>query len=280
MRVGDGSDLRPCALDLRAICYPTAMDLGLTHKRAVITGASRGIGRSIVLALAREGAAVALVARTRDDLETVASEVRAAGGVAHVIVGDVAVEGGARAALDGAITALGGIDVLVNNAGGSKGTGPFDTVGSASWHEVMDLNLMSAVWCSMRAVEEMKPQRAGVIIHVSSVFGREYGPTAPYVTAKGALIALTKEMGVDLFRHGVRVCSVAPGSILFPGGSWDKRRTQDPARFDKVLREELPAGRFGTPEEVASTVAFLCSAPASWITGVTVPVDGGQGRAL
>jgi len=262
------------------LCYWVLMDLGLASRRAVVTGAGRGIGRAIALELAREGAQLALIARTQADLEEVASAIRARGGVAHVVVGDVASEAGAAAALDGARTVLGGVDVLVNNAGGSKGTGPFDAVDAAAWRAVVDLSLMSAVWCSQRVVEGMKAQGHGVILHVASVFGREYGPSAPYVAAKGGLIALTKEMGVDLIRHGIRVCSVAPGSILFPGGSWDRRRTQDPERFEKVLRDELPAGRFGTAEEVARVVTFLGSAAASWLTGITVPVDGGQGRAL
>jgi 3-oxoacyl-[acyl-carrier protein] reductase len=250
------------------------MDLGLQGKRVLVTGGGRGIGRGIARAFAAEGARVAACARTEKDLdETLAS---LAGGGHVKIVADVSNEAAARAAVEGAIAALGGLDVLVNNVGGSQGVGSFDKATSAEWQRVIELNLWSTVWCSQRALEEMKG-KGGVVIHIGSVYGREYGPSAPYVAAKGALIALTKEMGVDLAKHGVRVCSVAPGSILFPGGSWDRRRQNDPERFE-ATRKEIPWGRFGTPEEVANAVVFLASAPASWITGVTLPVDGGQGR--
>jgi 3-oxoacyl-[acyl-carrier protein] reductase len=99
-------------------------------------------------------------------------------------------------------------------------------------------------------------------------------------TAKAGLTALTKEMAIDLARHRIRVNGVAPGAILFPGGSWDRRRRTEPERVEKLVREELPWGRFGTPEEVADVVVFLCSERARWVTGATVPVDGGQGRAF
>lgn len=252
------------------------MDLDLVDKRVLVTGAGRGIGRAIALTFAREGARVVACARSGADLDAVVADIRAAGGTATAIPGDVSTREGATRAVDDALAVLGGLDVLVNNVGGSLGSGSFDRASAHEWEHVVDLNLMSAVWCSQRALDDMKG-RGGVIIHMSSVYGREYGPSAPYVAAKGALVSLTKEMGVDLAKHKVRVCAVAPGSILHPGGSWDKRRTSDPERFHAV-EKEIPWGRFGSADEVAQPVLFLASARASWITGVTLPVDGGQGR--
>jgi len=136
------------------------------------------------------------------------------------------------------------------------------------------------VWCSQHAVEHMKARGGGCIVHINSIYGREYGTSAPYTAAKAGLTALTKEMAIDLARHRIRVNGVAPGSILFPGGSWDRRRQTQPEKVEKLVREELPWGRFGTPEEVADVVVFLCSERARWVTGATVPVDGGQGRAF
>lgn len=256
------------------------MDLELVDKRVLVTGGSRGIGRATCMAFAREGARVAVSARTAVDVDDLVAKIRAEGGRAEAMCGDVSTEAGARDVVASAVAVLGGVDVLVNNAGGSRGVGSFDGASPSEWQQVMELNLMSAVWCSQRALEDMKqgePPRGGVIIHVSSVYGREYGPSAPYVAAKGALIPLTKEMGIDLARYNVRVVAVAPGSILFPGGSWDRRRTTDPARFE-ATRQEIPWGRFGRVEEIADTIVFLASARASWITGATLPVDGGQGR--
>ena len=256
------------------------MDLALTGRTALIIGASRGIGRAIAASLAREGARVALVARGEEALRATVAALRAEGAEAHAIVADVATEAGAQAAVGQAIETLGGVAVLVNNAGGSLGSGTFEKATAAQWREVLDLNLMAAVWCSQAAVGWMQAHGGGAIVNVSSICGREYCATAPYMAAKAALIALTKEMSVSLAKHHIRVNSVAPGSVMFPGGSWDRRAQSDPERIAKMQRDELPMGRFGTPEEVADVVTFLCSGRASWMTGACVPVDGAQGRAL
>lgn len=254
------------------------MDLELSDKAALVTGASRGMGKAIALALAHEGASVFLVARGEEDLRAAAEEARATGAKVGSLALDVATEDGARRAVDSACAAFGALDILVNNVGGSQGSGTFDRVDAARFRQVLDLNLMSAVYCSQRAVERMR-ERGGCIVHINSICGREYCSSAPYVAAKAALTGLTKEMAVDLARHRIRVNSVAPGSTLFPGGSWDRRRREKPEIVEKMLRDNLPWGRFGTPEEIANVVTFLCSARASWVTGSTLAVDGGQGRA-
>ncbi|MCY1073221.1 SDR family NAD(P)-dependent oxidoreductase [Archangium lansingense] len=256
------------------------MDLELKNRAALVTGSSRGIGRAIVTALVREGARVCLSARGAEGLEKAAAELRSSGAEVVTVVGDVATPEGAAAAVEAAVRAFGSLDILVNNVGGSGGAGAFDVATAAQWKDVVDRNLMASVWCSQHAVEAMKARGGGCIVHINSIYGREYGNSAPYTAAKAGLMALTKEMALDLARHRIRVNGVAPGSILFPGGSWDRRRQAQPEKVEKMVREELPWGRFGTPEEVADVVVFLCSERARWVTGATVPVDGGQGRAF
>ncbi|RKG89227.1 SDR family NAD(P)-dependent oxidoreductase [Corallococcus terminator] len=256
------------------------MELGITGKTALVTGSSRGIGRAIATVLSREGARVCVCARNLEPVEAVAKALRSEGAQVATVVADVATPEGAQSAVDAAVRAFGSLDILVNNVGGSGGAGAFDAASSEQWADVLQRNLMSAVWCSQRALTVMRARGGGSIVHLSSIFGREYATSAPYSAAKAALIALTKEMAVDLAPHRIRVNAVAPGSIFFPGGSWDKRQQLDPEAVARMVREQIPWGRFGTPEEVADVVAFLCSERAKWVTGSTLPVDGGQGRAF
>lgn len=255
------------------------MELGLKGKRALITGGSRGIGRAIAMALVREGAAVCITARGEQDLERTAAELREAGGQVEAIATDVSTSSGCGQAVDATVKAFGGLDLLINNVGGSQGSGSFDRATEEQWTQVVNANLMSAVWTSQRALPHLQESR-GAIVHINSICGREYCTSAPYTAAKAAMTGLTKEMAIDLAKYGIRVNGVAPGSVMFPGGSWDRRLKENPERIEKMLKTDLPFGRFGKPEEIADVVVFLCSERASWVSGATIPVDGAQGRAF
>ena len=256
------------------------MDLQLSGKVALIAGASRGIGRATAFSLAREGAQLFLVARGAEDLLRTVAELRSQRATVESVTGDLATEEGAARAVKSAIAAFGALDVLINNAGGSGGSGAFDVATASQWRSVLDQNLMSAVWCSQAAVAFMRDHGGGSVVHISSICGREYCTSAPYTAAKAALGGLTKEMAIDLARFGIRVNAVAPGSILFPGGSWARRQEKEPARIAEMVERELPWKRFGTPEEVADAVCFVASPRASWMSGSCVVVDGAQGRAF
>jgi 3-oxoacyl-[acyl-carrier protein] reductase len=250
------------------------MQLDVKDKRVVVAGASRGIGRSIAMEFARAGARVSICARGPDALEKTRAELAALGGVVHAATCDLANAGAIARYIPEAASALGGIDVLVNNATAAA-MGDDDP----SWEASLDVDLMAAVRASREALPYLVKGREPAIINISSGSGLNPSVRTPaYGAAKAAIIHYTRTQAATLAMKGIRVNCVAPGSIEFPGGFWEKRRTTEKALYDQVLAS-MPAGRLGHPEEVASVVLFLASSLAIWVTAQVIGVSGGQGFA-
>jgi 3-oxoacyl-[acyl-carrier protein] reductase len=257
------------------------MDLELKNKVAIISGSTRGIGKGIALMLAEEGCRVVICGRTQETLDKTAQEIKDIGGQVLPLLGDISQNEFISRIVDTTLKNYGVIDVLVNNVGGNR-RGIFEDTTEDDWQSIIDLNLMSHVRMCKAVLPVMKKQQSGSIIFISSIFGRELGgPTLSiYNTTKAAVNSLSKVMASEAAGDGVRVNTVAPGSIRFPGGSWDKRCKDDPEGMDKFIQDNLPIGRFGTVEEVASVVSFLASPKASLVTGTCINVDGCQSKTL
>ena len=255
------------------------MDLGLTGKVAVVTGGSRGLGLAAAQALIAEGAHVVVCARGVEQLQKAVEQLRASavnGARAEGVAADVSTEAGVASVIDAAVTRFGRLDVLVNNVGAAKGA-DLEGTSDAEWQAAFDQTLFPAIRASRLAAPHLRKQ-GGAIVIVSSIFGREAGGRMTYNAVKAAEISLTKSLALQLAKDQIRVVSVAPGSILFEGGSWWKRQQSDPKGIAEFITRELPWGRFGRPEEVGATIAFLASPKASWVSGTTVVVDGCQSR--
>jgi 3-oxoacyl-[acyl-carrier protein] reductase len=257
------------------------MNLDLSDKIAVVTGGSRGLGLASAHALASEGCRVCICARGQERLDAAVAEVGESAGSRDRVIGvqaDVATLAGVQRVIDDAAERFGGLDVLVNNVGRAAGS---DLVGTtdAEWQAAFDETLFPAIRASRLAVAHMRRRGGGSIVMITSIWGRESGGRMTYNAVKAAEISLGKSLAQQLAPHNIRVNSIAPGSILFPGGSWDRRLKAEPEVIAEFVARELPFGRFGRPEEVGAAVAFLASPRASWISGACLTVDGCQSRS-
>ena len=273
------------------------MDLQISDWRTLLLGAGRGLGGAAAVALAKEGVSVAVVARTRATVEERARLCRDAGArKAIAIAADATDASQLGRAIEEAAAGLGGLDALVMLVGGSQPGGT--ELVDAGWDAALQRNLWPAIRATRLAlplleasarergalppasVDAPGSRKQSVVLHVASIWGREGGGAMSYNASKAALISLAHEQARELAPRGIRVLSLAPGSILHPGGSWERRLRNDPAGIAEFVRREIPFGRFGTADEVADVIAFLCSPRASWIAGTCVVVDGGQSRSF
>jgi NAD(P)-dependent dehydrogenase (short-subunit alcohol dehydrogenase family) len=245
----------------------------LKGKTAIVTGASRGIGRAIALGFAGAGADVAVAARTESDLEALAAEIDSLGRRALPIPTDVTDRAQVEALVEQTVTELGGLDVLVNNAGGTRFRAPLVELRPDGWDKVMRLNLDAVFHATQIAAKRMVSMGGGSIIQIASVAGIEGAPGLSYYSAaKGGVRLMTQAVAKELAQSGVRLNSIAPGWIET---DLNARLLNDPATAE-YLTSMIPMGRWGRAEEVVGAAIYLASNAASFVTGATIVVDGGQ----
>ena len=250
------------------------MDLGLAGKKALVTGGSRGIGRAIADVLAAEEVDLAICARGAEKLETARSELAAGGRTVFARPLDVADGSAFQQFIGDAAAALGGLDILIHNTTGGG------SLSEEGWRRNFEVDLMGAVRGVEAALPFLEQSSDGSVIFIGTTAAIEaFGQLSPYAPLKAALLAYTNQLGQALAAKRVRVNTVSPGSIYFPGGSWQRVEQGRPAYFEQVV-QSIPFGRMGTPEEVAQVVAFIASPAASWVTGTNVIVDGGQHKRV
>lgn len=248
------------------------MSFDLTGQRALVTGASRGIGRAIAVAYAQAGADVAILARNAELLDEVAAEVGQLGRRAVVRTADILDADATRAAVSAAIEELGGLDVLVNNAGGNSFSIPVAQMRMSGWEKTMRLNLDSVMHITQAALPALADGDGGSIINVSSVAGLRGAPTmAHYGAAKAALLSLTQSLALEVAWMGVRVNALVPGWI--ETDLTDFLRASEQAEQGTLSR--VPMQRWGRAEEIAEPAVFLASSASAFMTGQTLVIDGG-----
>ena len=257
------------------------MDLGIRDKVAMVSGGSRGLGKQSAIALAREGCRVSICGRGKEDLSKALEEIRGLGYDVLGIEADVGTSDGCEHFYSRTVNELGTVDILVNNVGGTVGGRDFISATDQDWLDTINITLFSSVRLTRLVIPNMKENIWGRIVNIASIWGREYGGAPTYMTAKAAVIAFSKHMAINLAPYNVLVNSVAPGSIKFSGGSWDRFESNNsPEVVEQFIANNLPMGKFGWPEPLGNVVAFLCSNVADLVTGTSINVDGGQSNSL
>ncbi|ROO86845.1 2-deoxy-D-gluconate 3-dehydrogenase [Actinocorallia herbida] len=245
---------------------------GLVGKAALVTGASRGIGRAVAVAFAEAGADVALAARDLDALKRVAGEIEGLGRSAVVVGCDVSDSVQIEAMVETAVDALGGLDVLVNNAGVMRCVGPFTQLDEDDWAATMGVNVGGAVAACRAAAPHLRAKGAGSVVNIASIMGLGGMPfAASYAVSKAALISLSQALAIEWAPHGVRVNALAPG---WTHTAKTHAVSSDPAGFDLAVAS-VPAGRWADPDDIAGAAVFLASDASSYVTGQCLAVDGG-----
>ncbi len=251
------------------------MDLGIEGKFALVTGASRGIGESIAINLAKEGVKVAIVARTELDLKTVIKQMPGNGH--YMIVADLTREGLPEEVINELRKNFGNIDILVNNLGSTlEITDPFCSL--SDWRRVYRVNFEITVEMNNLVVPYMEKNGWGRIVNISSTAGMENNGPVTYCSMKAALTAYSRSMGRILAKKGIVMSSLLPGAVFTKGGFWDKAMKERPAHAEKYLAQRCPLGKFGEPDDIGTMTTILCSQQAKFCQGTIFSVDGGQSR--
>lgn len=253
------------------------MDLGLTGKRALVTGASRGIGASIAINLAKEGAAVAITARSESDLKSVIAEMGGFEKGHYLLAADLAEEGGPAKIFGEVVKNFGTPDILVNNLGDTlELKDPFISV--QEWRKIFRINLEVAIELNNLTIPHMERNKWGRIVNVLSIASYENSGPVPYCTVKAAFAAYTRSMARVLAKTGIVMSGIVPGAIFTKEGAWDIAMKTRPEHVRKYLEDRCPLGKFGEPDDIGTMVAVLCSEQAKFCQGSIFPVDGGQSR--
>ena len=253
------------------------MDLGLSGRVALVTGGSRGIGLSTAKTFAREGCQVAICARGNDTLNAAVGQLREISADVWGATADVTKAAEVTRVVDQVADKFGALDVVVCNVGGAAGGATLEA-SDEEWMATLDVNLLHTVRTIRAALPYLKESEQSSVVIISSISGWKPGPRGQYGAAKASEIFLASTLAWELAPHRIRVNTVCPGSIMFPGGGWDTYQHEHPESFARFLDQELPEKRLGRAEEVADAVVYLASNRARWINGAMIPVDGAQGR--
>ncbi len=257
------------------------LNLSLQNRVALVAGSSRGIGKAIAAALLREGCRVCITGRNEGPLSKALTEFEAEFGRECVIslCGDLTDPNTIDQALRRTHGLWRHLDVVVANLGSGSGK-PGWQLGSEEWERLFQLNFWGSVNLAQAAIPLLAENQHGGLLFIASITGVEATPAPlPYSAAKAALINYSKNLASQVAKLGVRVNCIAPGNVLFPGGTWQRHLEKDKNKVMQMIDSNVPLARFGTPEEIAGIAVFLCSDAATFITGACFKADGGQTRS-